>query len=281
MGQGIPHDYVMKNSTKFADPMLAFSDKGGQLGECKTSTHAGCGSQLASAWSCASMLNAALLLLPHHAAAEGKVWQKFDCEVARRTAPAAAGGGGSGAAGSAKVVLDPEYRKLSRQRHQAAAVKTRTVQYLQDTKLVGAPSTVQIGQKRKEVMEKRDRMDASQLTSILFRCSARCGLGCLEAVEIVQFSWAVSCTNAVVGLLPPLLTRVLSFGAPHAARRLFEKQPRWSFPQLQKDTAQPTQHLKEVIAEIAVKNPRGPYKDLWELKKGGCHPPVADWWLWN
>jgi hypothetical protein len=50
--------------------------------------------------------------------------------------------------------------------------------------------------------------------------------------------------------------------------RLFEKQPRWNFPQLQKDTHQPTQHLKEVLAEIAVKNPRGPYKDLWELKKG-------------
>lgn len=40
--------------------------------------------------------------------------------------------------------------------------------------------------------------------------------------------------------------------------------------QLQKHTAQPTQHLKEVLAEIAVKNLRGPYKDLWELKKGGC-----------
>lgn len=55
------------------------------------------------------------------------------------------------------------------------------------------------------------------------------------------------------------------------SRRLFEKQPRWSFPQLQKDTNQPTQHLKEVLGEIAVKNLRGPYKDLWELKKGeGC-----------
>ena len=49
---------------------------------------------------------------------------------------------------------------------------------------------------------------------------------------------------------------------------MFEKQPRWSFPQLQKDTHQPTQHLKEVLGEIAVKNLRGPYKDLWELKKG-------------
>lgn len=31
---------------------------------------------------------------------------------------------------------------------------------------------------------------------------------------------------------------------------------------------QPTQHLKEVLGEIAVKNTRGPFKDLWELKKG-------------
>lgn len=58
-------------------------------------------------------------------------------------------------------------------------------------------------------------------------------------------------------------------------RRLFEKQPRWSFPQLQKDTHQPTQHLKEVLAGIAVKNPRGPYKDLWELKRGASLP-----WGW-
>lgn len=60
--------------------------------------------------------------------------------------------------------------------------------------------------------------------------------------------------------------------APTCLRRLFEKQPRWSFPQLQKDTHQPTQHLKEVLGEIAVKNLRGPYKDLWELKKGALAP---------
>lgn len=34
VGQGIPQEFVMKNTTKFADPMLAFSDKGGQLGAC-------------------------------------------------------------------------------------------------------------------------------------------------------------------------------------------------------------------------------------------------------
>lgn len=68
------------------------------------------------------------------------MWQKFDCEVARK-GPAGAGVG----AGGGRVVLDPEYRRLSRERHQAAAVKSRTVQYLQDTKVVGAPSTVQVG----------------------------------------------------------------------------------------------------------------------------------------
>ena len=36
---------------------------------------------------------------------------------------------------------------------------------------------VQIGQKRKEVSEKRDRMDARELTAILFRwgCEMCCG----------------------------------------------------------------------------------------------------------
>lgn len=33
VGAGIPQDFVMRNTTKFADPMLAFSDAGGQLGE--------------------------------------------------------------------------------------------------------------------------------------------------------------------------------------------------------------------------------------------------------
>lgn len=60
---------------------------------------------------------------------------------------------------------------------------------------------------------------------------------------------------------------------------MFEKQPRWSFPQLQKDTHQPTQHLKEVLGEIAVKNLRGPYKDLWELKKGAGRGRVGGVWL--
>ena len=49
--------------------------------------------------------------------------------------------------------------------------------------------------------------------------------------------------------------------------RLFQKQSRWNFSQLQKETDQPTQHLKRVLMEIATQNKAGPYKDLWELKK--------------
>jgi len=49
--------------------------------------------------------------------------------------------------------------------------------------------------------------------------------------------------------------------------KLFQKQGRWSFAQLQKETEQPTQHLKKVLLEIAVQNRAGPYKDLWELSK--------------
>ena len=77
---------------------------------------------------------------------------------------------------------------------QAAAVKSRTVQYMKDTRLVGAPTTVAIGQKRKQPLDKRLATDANELTTDLFR--------------------------------------------------LFERQPRWTFQQLQKHTDQPTQHLK-------------------------------------
>jgi len=49
--------------------------------------------------------------------------------------------------------------------------------------------------------------------------------------------------------------------------RLFQKQPRWRFAQLQKETDQPTQHLRGVLMEIASQNRAGPYKDLWELNK--------------
>ena len=49
--------------------------------------------------------------------------------------------------------------------------------------------------------------------------------------------------------------------------KMFQKQTHWTFSQLQKETEQPTQHLKSVLSEIAVQNKVGPYKDLWELNK--------------
>ena len=47
----------------------------------------------------------------------------------------------------------------------------------------------------------------------------------------------------------------------------FEKQTHWSFPQLQRETDQPTPHLKSVLGEIAVQNKRGPYRDLWSFSR--------------
>ena len=64
--------------------------------------------------------------------------------------------------------------------------------------------------------------------------------------------------------------------------RKFERQTHWSFAQLQRETDQPTPHLKSVLTEIAVQNKRGPYRDLWELKKefktggaGGAEPMAS------
>ncbi|KAK9810881.1 hypothetical protein WJX73_005243 [Symbiochloris irregularis] len=49
--------------------------------------------------------------------------------------------------------------------------------------------------------------------------------------------------------------------------RLFEKQARWKFAELQKHTDQPTAWLKEVLLGVALSNKRGPYIGTWELKR--------------
>ena len=48
--------------------------------------------------------------------------------------------------------------------------------------------------------------------------------------------------------------------------RAFERMPHWNFKGLLEQTQQPTVYLKEILAEIAVYNKRGPYKNLYELK---------------
>lgn len=53
--------------------------------------------------------------------------------------------------------------------------------------------------------------------------------------------------------------------------RLFERQPSWSFNQLQSETNQPTAYLKEVLNEIALLNRKGPNQYLWELKPDYRH----------
>jgi hypothetical protein len=131
----------------------------------------------------------------------------------------APGAGGSGAGTSGGLSSDPAYRKISRERSEAAAVKTRTVQIMTDHKITNIRKPVgaqMVGTKRK-AETKRTAMEKEELQALLFR--------------------------------------------------KFEKQSHWAFGQLQKETEQPTPHLKAILGEIAVQNKRGPYKDLWELKK--------------
>lgn len=68
--------------------------------------------------------------------------QKFDTEVARKGGPA---GGGGGAAGG----LGAEYRQLSRDRNQAAAAKSRTIQVITGASMASMRQPVSIGTKRK------------------------------------------------------------------------------------------------------------------------------------
>ena len=129
------------------------------------------------------------------------MWQKFDCEVARPKAqqlgaPGASAGavpqqgaaGGSSFGGSARIQLDPEYRKLSRERQAAAATKTRTVQYLADTKLVGAPTTVQA---------------SAPGPAVVGRASSAAGRGYAAALRP-----SAMCRELLLGALPACLTHL-------------------------------------------------------------------------
>ncbi|KAK9827401.1 hypothetical protein WJX81_008134 [Elliptochloris bilobata] len=152
---------------------------------------------------------------------EGRVDQKFDLEL--RSAA-------NDAAGEGEVVIDPEYRRLSRERHQAAATKTRLMRVIEDPRSATfarnpAPVKIQIG-KRKEALpsgsrrksppEKRVRMERDALEGLLFR--------------------------------------------------LFERQANWNFAQLHKETDQPAAWLKEVLLSIASFKKGGPTQQHWQLK---------------
>ena len=72
------------------------------------------------------------------AGAVGRVSQKFDVEVSR------------GKRGPGELsVIDPEYRKLSRQRAQQAAKKTRTTQLISQPQITNLRQPVEIGIRKK------------------------------------------------------------------------------------------------------------------------------------
>lgn len=121
--------------------------------------------------------------------------------------------------GTAKDI-DPAYRKLSRERNQAASSRARTVQVVEGRSItnIRQPVAAAEAERRRKAEEgKRAALPRDELEAQLFR--------------------------------------------------LFERQAYWSFAQIQKQTAQPTQHLKSVLSGIAMQTKRGPYKDLWGLKR--------------
>jgi hypothetical protein len=177
----LPQEYKMKVVSRAGPAMLAFSGNAGRI------------------------------------ASEGVVQYRLEVEPTGRSG----GGNAAGASGGGDVGLssNPAYRKISRERSQAASAKTRTIQMMTDHKITNIRKPVGadlVGAKRK-AESKRTAMDAEELQALLFR--------------------------------------------------KFEKQTHWAFAQLQRETDQPTPHLKTVLGEIAVQNKRGPYRDLWELKK--------------
>ncbi|EIE27582.1 winged helix DNA-binding domain-containing protein [Coccomyxa subellipsoidea C-169] len=133
--------------------------------------------------------------------------------------------------------LDPAYRQINRDRSAKAAAKTRTMQVLSE-----APDT-------------QMRPGAVQRVSFGNKESTR------KRFEKGQFERRA---------------RMEKDDLENLLFRLFERQSRWNFIQLQKETDQPAVWLKEVLGEVAVLNKRGPNANLWELKKeyraaGGSH----------
>jgi len=126
-----------------------------------------------------------------------------------------------------------QYSKLSRERFgekssQGVTEKKRTIQIMQNSKIVDIRKPV--GLSVDQAFGKRKRKGSDTLL--------------LEKRVAMD-------SNELLALL----------------FRLFQRQSRWSFSQLQKETDQPTQHLKKTLQEIAKQNKTGPYKDLWELSK--------------
>lgn len=126
-----------------------------------------------------------------------------------------------------------QYSKLSRERFgdkssRGATEKKRTIKIMQDSKIVDIRKPV--GVSVEQAFGKRKKKGSDTLL--------------LEKRVAMD-------SNELMALL----------------FRLFQRQSRWSFSQLQKETDQPTQHLKKTLQEIAKQNKTGPYKDLWELSK--------------
>jgi len=128
--------------------------------------------------------------------------------------------------------VDEVYRALARKRFQSTGKKTRTIKVLDE--LPGRVETARV-LPTAGVEHRRKGLEKGAYLSDLRR------------------------------------TRMEKSDLENLLFRLFERQPSWSFNQLQNETNQPTAFLKEVLNEIALLNRKGPNQYLWELKPDYRH----------
>lgn len=160
--------------------------------------------------------------------------QKHDA-VPAQSAPAA-----PGAAGSAGAPIDAAYRALTRKRTLASLQKGRSVAVITDGR--AAQRLYQQQHNRASLYVKYTQADKEEL-------EAR------SARDLVNKAG----TAKRARMERPELEQLLF--------RLFERQPQWALPALQKETDQPIGWLREVLGEVAVQVKKGPQRDWWELQR--------------
>jgi hypothetical protein len=182
---------------------------------------------------------------------DGVVSQKYDAVPAAAAAAggaptaaagtpvaAAAAAGGPGGPGGGPAI-DATYRALTRKRTLASLQKGRSVSVITDGR--AAQRLYQQQHNRASLYVKQTLADKEEFEARSARELALKGPSRRARME------------------RPELEQLLF--------RMFERQPHWALPALQKETDQPGAWLREVLGDIALQVKRGPHKDLWELQK--------------
>ncbi|KAI8462816.1 MAG: transcription initiation factor IIF, beta subunit-domain-containing protein [Monoraphidium minutum] len=146
--------------------------------------------------------------------------------------------------GSVAEPLDEAYRALTRKRTMASLTKGRSIAIITDDKASKQLYRSQHGLSnlyRKQTKEDKDALAARAESARALR-----GAGGAAGARRVRMERGE-------------LERAL-FG-------LFERQPQWAFPALQRETDQPSAWLRDVLGGVAQQAKKGAARDVWELQR--------------